>query len=310
MKDLYAILGLRKGASEADIKKAYRKLAKELHPDRNKSKPRVAERFKEVTAAYDILGDKEKRAKYDAGEIDAEGRERAPFGYAHAGARGPGGATFEASGTPEDFFQEIFGFGRTAGASPFGDFMRGGRQRSQARKGADVTYALEVDFLDAALGTDKRLSLGAKTLDVKIPAGIKDGQQIRLTGQGEAGRFGAAAGDALIEVKIRPHPHFKREGNDILIDLPITLPEAVLGGKVRAPTIHGAVTLTIPKGTSSGKVLRLKGKGIQPKGKPAGDQLVRIEIILPEDKDGTFARMVAKWADDHDYSARAKMGLD
>lgn len=306
MSDLYATLGVSKNASEADIKKAYRKLAKELHPDRNKDNPKVLERFKQVTAAYDILGDKDKKSQYDAGQIDEQGRERAPFGFGGQGTGAGGGAGgFGFSGSPEDIFQEIFGGG-------FGENLRShGRQRSgQIRKGANITYALAVDFIDACKGTTKRLSLGDKTLNVSIPPGIKDGQQIRLAGQGEAGRFGGAPGDALIEVNIKSHPHFNRDDNNILLDLPISLNEAVLGGKVQIPTIHGPVSLNIPKGSSSGKTLRLKGKGITPKGKAKGDQLVRLEIHLPEEADEKLENALQEWAKEKSYNPRKKAGLE
>lgn len=313
MKDLYAVLGLAKGANDAEIKKAYRKLAKELHPDRNKGDAKVVDRFKEVTAAYDILGDKDKRAKYDAGQIDAEGKERA-YGHDFSGGRGPQGAShYEFTGSPEDLFQEIFGggFGR-GGDDIFGETLRSnGRRRSgQIRRGANITYTMTVDFLEAAKGGERKIQLGEKMLVVKIPAGIREGQQIRLTGQGEAGRFGGPPGDALISVSIRSHPFYKREENDILLDLPISLSEAVLGAKVKVPTIHGAVSLNVPKGSSSGKTLRLKGKGIAAKGKTPGDQLVKLEIILPDDTDGALAKTIENWSRTHGYNPRAKMGLD
>lgn len=311
MTDLYATLGVKKSASEADIKRAYRKLAKELHPDRHKGDEKIAERFKQVTAAYDVLGDKAKRQKYDAGQIDDQGRERAPHGFGgfgggqqHAGAHG-------FSGSPEDLFKDLFG-GGFGGADIFGETLRSnGRTRSnKIRRGANITYTMTVDFLEAARGTQKRIQLSDKNLEVQIPAGIREGQQIRLTGQGEAGRFGGPNGDALITISIRPHPFFKRDGNTIQLDYPITLAEAVAGAKVKVPTIHGSVTMQIPKGSSSGKTLRLKGKGIHPKGKPAGDQLLKLEIALPVTDDAALREFLLSWSKSNPYNPRQKIGLD
>jgi len=301
MADPYSTLGVSKSASEAEIKKAYRKLAKDLHPDRNKDDPKIAERFKQVTAAYDIIGDKDKRAKFDAGQIDDQGRERAPFGYGGQGAQAGGAEHFGFGGSPEDLFQEIFGGG-------FGENLRSrGRSGGGAiRKGGNITYSMTVDFMEACKGASKRLSLGDKTLNVQIPAGIKEGQQIRLGGQGEPGRFGGPAGDALIEVSIRSHPYYKRDGLDITLDLPIRLDEAILGAKVQIPTIHGPVSMTLPKNSGSGKILRLKGKGIHPKGKAAGDQLVRLEIQLPENSDSTLEDLIRQWAKTASYNPRSK----
>jgi len=306
MKDLYSVLGVDRNAGEAEIKKAYRKLAKELHPDQHKDDPKAAERFKEVSAAYAILSDPEKRKRYDRGEIDESGQERAPFGAgaaSGAGAHGFGG--FEGfrgfrpgaggghaeSVDAEDLFADLFGFGR-------------GRRRPRARKGRTVTYRLRIGFADAIKGTTRRVTLSnGRTLDVKIPAGVQDGQQIRLSGQGKSGEGGAPPGDALISVEVAPHPHFRREGDDIHLDLPVSVAEAVLGGKITVPTVDGDVSLTIPKNSSSGKRLRLKGRGAPGKGK-RGDQYVTLKIVLPEAPDKDLEAAIAKWAKSHGYDPR------
>ena len=289
--DLYQRLGLKRGASEAEIKKAYRSLAKQLHPDRNKDKPDAAKRFSEVTHAYDLLSDKDKRARYDRGEIDEDGNPKMPFGGGFGGytSRGPqpGGAGFEnfnfggADGADiSDLFEGLFGgaAGRNAGG-PFGGF----RQRSRApQKGADVSYRLKVPFIDAVAKKPQRITLGdGKTIDLKLPNGLDDGTRIRLAGKGQDGPAGR--GDAFVTIEIEPHRFFTREGNNVRLTLPITLKEAVLGAKVKVPTPEGPVMLTVPRGTSSGKVLRLKGRGFTAKDGKRGDQLVTAEIDVPAD---------------------------
>ncbi|GER08041.1 molecular chaperone DnaJ [Iodidimonas muriae] len=297
MKDLYSILGVTKGADDAEIKRAYRKLAKELHPDRNKGNEKIVERFKEVSSAYGILGDKDKRARYDRGEIDENGTERAPYGAGGPGGAGgfsgfrrgghPGGADF---GDAEDVFADLFGFGRS--------------RKPRTQRGQNVVYQLKVAFLDAVLGATRRVTLSnGKTLNVKIPAGVRDGQQIRLSGQGEPGFNGGPAGDALVKVEVEDHPYFTRDGHDILLDLPITLDEAVLGARISVPTTTGTVTLSVPKGASSGKRLRLKGKGISAGGK-VGDQYVTLKIVLPKTVDSDLEKAIGKWAKSHPYTVR------
>lgn len=301
MKDLYSILGVARGADDATVKKAYRKLAKELHPDRHPGNAKISDRFKEVSAAYGILGDKDKRARYDRGEIDESGAERAPFG-----AGGPGGfggfRTARAGGVDEvtdaeDLFADLFGFGR------------GRARRPRAARGRDVTYRLRIGFVEALHGVTRRLTLSnGKTLDVRIPAAVRDGQQIRLTGQGEPGAAGGPAGDALVQVEVAPHPWFRREGDDLHLDLPVSINEAVLGAKVTVPTPEGPVALAIPKSSSSGKRLRLKGKGV-PKPGGAGDLYVTLRIVLPEAPDAALEKAIAAWAKGQPGDVRGGLAL-
>jgi DnaJ-class molecular chaperone len=290
--DLYQRLGLKRGASEAEIKKAYRSLAKQLHPDRNKDNPKAAQRFSEVTRAYDLLSDKDKRAQYDRGEIDEEGNPKMPFGGGFGGGGRPGGGgpqpgaggfegfstNFGDSADISDLFEGLFGGAARGGrGGGFGGF----RQRAQPpQKGADVSYRLKVPFIDAATLAPQRIKLGdGKTIDLKLPKGVENGTKIRLAGKGEPGPAGN--GDAIVTISIAPHPFFKRDGNDIRLGLPVTLREAVLGAKVKVPTPEGPVMMTIPKGSSSGRVLRLKGRGFTGKTGARGDQLVTIEIHIP-----------------------------
>ncbi|WP_138379176.1 DnaJ C-terminal domain-containing protein [Luteithermobacter gelatinilyticus] len=297
MRDPYSVLGLSKTASDAEIKKAYRKLAKELHPDANPGDEKVAEKFKEVSAAYALLSNKEMRARYDRGEINADGSEKGFARYQHAGAETGGFSPFGDSFDPEEIFSTFFGGG-----------MRG-RRGPRPQKGNDRIYRVNIDFLDAVKGSKKRLTLeNNKTLNVTIPPNVKEGQQIRLKGQGGPGIAGGPAGDALVEIHITPHPYFTRQGNDIHLDLPITLHEAVLGGKVTVPTIDGSVSLNIPPGTSSGKVLRLKGKGAQDsKTGQKGDQYVKVMIVLPDKIDSELQDAIKKWGKGKNYEVRSKL---
>jgi DnaJ-class molecular chaperone len=320
MADLYTQLNVPRGASEADIKKAYRKLAKELHPDKNKDNPGATERFSKVTRAYDILTDKDKRAQYDRGEIDEEGNPKMPFGYGGGGAgagprgggfRGPNGEPFEFSGGGEaadisDLFEGLFGgMGRRSGGGggPFSGF---GRRSAPPQKGADVAYRLDVSFEDAAKLAGQRVTLGSgKTLDIKLPAGVEDGTKIRLTGQGQVGPGGN--GDALVTINIKPHRFFRREGDNIRLDLPVAIDEAALGAKVRVPTVDGPVMLSVPKGSTSGKILRLKGKGFTGKGGARGDQLVTLMVDVPDDPD--LARFLEGWGGRGKTNPRAGLGV-
>lgn len=296
MNDPYDVLGVKRNASQDDIKKAYRKLAKQLHPDTHPGDDAIEERFKRVSAAYAILSDPEMRARYDRGEVDASGQERAGFHFDHAGG-GPGG--FAGGFNVEDILGDLFG-GR------FGGGPAGGRTGGMRARGQDVTYAIKVDFFDAAKGGSRRVTLeGGRTLDITIPAGIADGQTIRLKGQGHAGLGGGPAGDALIKVEVEPHPIFTRDGDAVRMELPITLAEAVLGAKIEVPTIDGPVTMTVPPGTSSGDTLRLKGKGLKrAKSSARGDQFVRVKLVLPAKMDPKLTEFVREWSTEHPYSAR------
>ena len=303
-KDPYATLGLARGAGEKDIKSAYRRLAKELHPDYNKDNPKAAERFNEVTQAYDLLSDKDKRARFDRGEIDADGN---PAGF----GGGFGGAGFGGGGQrgfrPEDFargqgaegvdlgdiFEGLFG-----GRGGMGGMGGGFGRSAPPPKGANRAYRLAVSLPDAAICKAQRMTLAdGKAVEVKLPKGLEDGMQIRLAGKGEAGPGGH--GDAIITIVLAAHHAFRREGDDIRLDLPITLDEALHGAKVRAPTVDGAVMLTVAAGSSSGRTLRLKGKGFTRKDGTRGDQLVRLEISLPEG-DADLARRLDGWRDTRD----------
>lgn len=299
MADPYATLGVARGASEADIKKAYRKLAKELHPDRNKDNPKASERFSQVTSAYDLLTDKDKRARFDRGEIDGDGNPTSPFGYGGGAARGaPGGGGFRSqqfdfgageSADVSDIFEGLFG-GRTGGgfASGFGR-----RPSAPPPKGENLAYRLPVSFIDAATLAPQRVTLGdGRTIDLKLPAGVETGTQMRLAGKGEPGVGGP--GDAIVTIEVQPHRYFSREGDDVRLDLPITLKEAVEGGAVKCPTVERPVMITVPPGSTSGKTLRLKGKGFHRKGGERGDQLVTLWIDVPAD-DAALKAFVAGW---------------
>jgi len=316
--DLYQRLGLKRGASEAEIKKAYRSLAKQLHPDRNKDNPKAAERFAQVTAAYDLLSDKDKRARYDRGEIDEDGNPKMPFGggfgggsYSSGGPR-PGAApegfeNFNFGGADaadlSDLFEGLFGGAQARGRG--GGGSGGFRQRGAPQKGADVAYRLKVSFDDAVALKAQRITLAdGKTIDLKLPQGLEDGTRIRLAGKGQEGPGGR--GDALVTIEIAPHRHFKREGTNIRLELPVTLKEAVLGAKVKVPTPEGPVMLTIPKGTSSGKVLRLKGRGFSAKDGKRGDQLVAIEIEIPA-QDPALQQFAEGW--DGGGNPRSELGV-
>ena len=303
-EDLYSVLSVPKTASAEDITKAYRKLAKKLHPDLNPGDKAAEEKFKKVTAAYDILGDAEKRGRYDRGEIDASGQETPQQRYYREYAGGEDGARYRSTAGFEDIgaFSDLFGdlFSERGG-------MRGGRGARFSMRGSDAQYRLDVDFLDAVNGTKTRITLpDGGTLDVTIPPGVADGQVLRLRGKGNPGVGEGEPGDALIEIHVRPHPVFKREGNDIVLEVPITFDEAVLGGKIEVPTIGGRVFATVPPGSNTGQTLRLKGRGIKTKGS-AGDQLVKLSIILPDRIDDDLKRFAETWREAHRYDPRRKL---
>jgi DnaJ-class molecular chaperone len=302
--DPYSVLGVAKGASEAQIRAAYRKLAKQFHPDLNPGNKEAETRFKEISAAYDLLSDKEKREKFDRGEIDAEGQPVQERGWYRPHAEGADGARYAASGGYEDLgdiFSDLF---RERGA-PGG----GGRGRRAQMKipGEDISYSLPVEFLEAARGAKKRVTMpDGKVLDITIPEGIADRQSLRLKGQGNPGYNGGPPGDAYVELHIQPHAFFERKDADVHLELPITLGEAVLGGKIEVPTVHGPVAMSVPKGANTGTTLRLKGRGIKAGG-ITGDQYVKLKIVLPEKADAGLESFVRDWAPQHPYDPRAAM---
>jgi DnaJ-class molecular chaperone len=293
-EDPYKVLGVQRDASDDDIRRAYRKLAKELHPDLNpNNRASAEERFKKVSAAYEIVGDASKRGQYDRGEIDANGEQRRTYQRAHSGAGRGGGARAGEEFGFSDIFSDLFGAGRRSeNASPFGV------------RGRDVRYTLEVDFLEAATGAKKRVTMpDSGVLDITVPEGVADGQTLRLKGQGSPSPRGSEAGDALVEIKVRAHASFKRSGDDILLELPITIDEAVLGAKIEVQTISGRVHVTIPKGTSTGRVFRLKGKGVHNTTTGnTGDQLVSVRIVLPETIDSELSYFMQEWRQKHSYN--------
>jgi len=317
MRDPYEVLGVSRNASETEIKKAFRILAKRYHPD---AKGGDKKRFQEIGAAYEVVGDKEKRAKYDAGQIDEQGNAKGfdprthgfeggfPFGEAQ---QGPGGFHFTWSNSGDKPGQTAEGF---RAEDLFADLLGGlggrgrGRGRAQPRQGQDFEVQTTVSFEEAAGGGTRRVVLpNGEQIDVKIPPGLKDGQQIRLKGRGGAGAAGGPPGDVMIHVTVAPHPYFTREGNDLKIDLPITLKEALLGGKVPVRTLSGTVSLSIPPNANSGKVLRLKGKGIPGHGtERTGDLYVRLIVTLPDDADADLKRFVESWRTSYDPRAKQR----
>jgi DnaJ-class molecular chaperone len=308
MKDLYSILGVSASADQNEIKKAYRALARKYHPDTNQGNKMAEARFKEASAAYDILSDTEKRGKYDRGEIDDKGNPKyGPFGGSGArgrsstsgfGAGGFGAGGFGGFNFKDDFINDIFqNSGRGAQTAP--------------PKGKDAKYSLKISFEEAALGSTKRISLtNGKTLNVKIPPGTESGKVMRLKGQGRQSTYDGPYGDALVEIEVRPHPIFRQDGRNIIADIPVTLKEAVLGGKIVVPTLDGKVAITVPDGSNSGTILRLKGKGLPHAGEGRGDQLVKLTIMLGDPKDSKLQSFAKKWDPENDKTIRAFIDAD
>ncbi|MGE4047737.1 MAG: DnaJ C-terminal domain-containing protein [Acetobacteraceae bacterium] len=307
MKDPYEILGVQRTDDAAAIRAAYRKLAKRHHPDLNPGKPEAAERFKEISTAYDLLSDADKRARFDRGEIDAAGNEiPQPQHFYRDFGDAPGRERYRASsgGFTQDDIDAFFAQAFSGGAGAGGGGTRGGRggPRFTAR-GPDAQYMLTIGFLDAANGTTRRVSLPeGRTLDVRIPAGVEDGHVLRLKGQGMAGMGGGPAGDALVEIAVAPHPLFRREGDDIVIELPVTLQEVVVGTTLEVPTIRGKVRLTIPPGSGSGTRLRLRGRGIR-----EGHQFVQLHVVVPPGEEPDLADFLKNWKPRHPFNPRAGM---
>jgi DnaJ-class molecular chaperone len=326
MRDPYEVLGVSKNASAAEIKSAFRRQAKKLHPDANKHDPRAATRFAELNAAYEILGEEDKRRAFDRGEIDAEGKPRFRGFEGFGAGRGPGAGfgqdgSFETFTWGRDGFQRRGGGGGARGFAGFEDILKeafGGRRAGRGGfqfeaedlgggAGQDVSAALTITLPEAAKGTKKRVQLPTgREVEVKIPPGLNDGQTIRLKGQGLAGPRGAV-GDLLIAVSVAPHPLFARDGADLRLELPITLYEAVLGAKVRVPTLEGAVELAVPSGTSSGRIFRLKGKGLPAK-HGRGDLLAAVRIVLPERGDAELEELMRRWRATKSYDPRNELG--
>jgi DnaJ-class molecular chaperone len=315
LDDPYKVLGVSRDATADQIKTAYRKLARSLHPDLHPNDKQAEDKFKKVGSAYDLLGDPKKKARFDAGEIDANGSEQRGRGRARSGASAGGGGGFGGFGgfgfggeSAQDIFDELLrrkDKGRQKGWSPFDD-----QPGMAAAAGGDAHFTLKITFAEAALGATKRITLtSGKNLDVKVPPAAKDASTLRLKGQGHAGRGGGAAGDALIEIKVEPHPFFQRQENDVVITVPVTLGEAIGGTKITVPTVDGKVAVTIPPGANSGTTLRLKGKGAGPAG-ARGDQLVTLKVMLPDRADDELADFLKKWESKHPYDVRKKEGMD
>jgi DnaJ-class molecular chaperone len=299
MRDPYEILGVAKTASADEIRKAYRKLAKKLHPDLNPGDKKAEEEFKEVSAANDLLSDPDKRRRFDAGEIDASGAEKAPPNARYyRDYANESGHPYEGRGAYGDFAQ---------GDDMFAELLRRAAEQARRRPGADLHYELPVDFLDAVNGAAKTITLpGGGTLQVTIPPGVESGQILRLRGKGAPSPGEGEPGDALVQVVVRPHRAFTREGDDILLDLPISVKEAALGAEVRTPTTTGSVMLRIPKRSNTGDVLRLRGKGVK-KRDGAGDELVKLKVTMPTEAEPELEAFLAKWTPASNYDPRKEV---
>ena len=300
MKDPYETLGVERSASPDAIQKAYRRLAKKLHPDLNPGNKDAEERFKEVSAAYGLLSDTDKRAQYDRGEIDATGAEKPRQRFYKDFA------SEAATGHP---YENYSGFADFVDSDDvLSELLRRGANVHVRARGGDVRYHLPIEFLEAVTGATKRLTLpDGKTLDVTIPAGIQNGQVLRLRGKGRPGIGDGEPGDALVEITIKPHRFFAREGNDVYLDLPVTLSEAILGARITVPTPSGAVAMTVPKGSNTGTVLRLRGKGVLRRDGSHGDELVRLKVMLPEQPDPELEAFAAKWEGGKAHDPRRDM---
>ena len=304
--DPYAALGVAKTATQDEIRKAYKKIARKSHPDLNPGDKQAEARFKAAQAAYDLLKDPGTRARFDRGEIDATGAERHERRFYRDFAEKPGHGYrttrgFEDFEDISDLFGGLFGGRAAAGA-------RGAGGARMAMRGANAHYSLEVDFLDAVRGATRRITLpGGAALDVRIPEGTADGQTIRLRGKGQPGLGEGPPGDALVTIAVRPHPLFQREGDDIVLELPVTIDEALLGAKVEAPTIDGPVSLTVPRGASGGQTLRLRGRGVKRRGGKRGDQRVKLRIAAPPEVDEELEEFLKSWRERHRYDPRRGM---
>lgn len=301
MRDPYSVLGVSKSASEKEVKTAYRKLAKAFHPDRNKDDPKAQAKFSEASNAYDFLSDKEKRAQFDHGQIDAEGNPKFAGHDFSGGARGPGGGAFN----PEDILKEFMsGFGGAqqrgrpgAGGDPFA----GQGQPQQRSKGNDMNVTASISLEDAHKGGTVNVKLSnGRNLAIKLPEQVEEGQQMRLRGQGQPSLSGGEPGDAMVTIKFAANKQFRRDGYDLRTDVPITLYEAVLGAKVRVPTLGGSVELNLPPGAETGKAMRLKGKGLYGK----GDLYVNLRVVLPKDGDADLESLMRFWSDQKQYKVR------
>ncbi len=314
MRDPYTVLGISRDASADDVKKAYRGLAKQYHPDLNPGDSLVEQRFKEISSAYDLLSDEVKRARYDRGEIDASGaekraRRRRPSG---AGANRQSGFSGFSNFDPEDIFSSWFGDSADDTPPPRGAGAAGrSGRKTPTTKGADVSYAISVGFLEAARGAKRRLNLtDGRAIDISIPPGSEDGRKLRLKGQGMKGMGGGGTGDAIVEIHVEPHQHFVRKDFDIHLDVPITLPEALLGASIKVPTIDGRVTVKVPSGSNTGSVLRLRGRGLKRGEGDLGDQYVKLRVMLPDQPDNELLRFIETWSKTHGYDVRRRAGLD